>query len=128
MLYKSMAYLPKKIPKELINDWTDQPGKERFSRINRMMSSNDTRQINTYSTAEKNPNPMPNYSTIYGLDKNKKWKELGKRCLDCGKALSNPKALELHPELCDLSLKINKENNTEEVEILSKVRKQNANT
>lgn len=123
-----MAYLPKKIPKDLINDWTDEPGKPRFSRINRMMSSNDTRQLNAYSTAEKNTNPMPNYSTIYGLDKNKKWKDLGKKCLDCGKLLKNPKAVELHPELCDLTLKINKESNTEEQEILTKVRKTNANT
>lgn len=123
-----MAYIPKKIPKELVTDWDDKPGKERFSRINRMMSSNDTRQLNTYTTSTKNENPMPNYSTIYGLDKDNKWKELGKRCLDCGKALKNSKAVELHPELCDLTLKINKENDTEEQEILSRIGKQNANT
>lgn len=116
-----MAYLPKKIPKDLQNDWDDQPGKQRFSRISRMMASNDTRQINTYSYMDKNLNPTPNYSTIYGL-KNKRWTQLGKKCLDCGKVLSDAKAIEIHPEICLLTLKINKENDTEEKEILSKVR------
>lgn len=119
-----MAKSSKKIPKDLQNDWDDQPGKARFSRISRMMASNDTRQLNTYHMLDKHKNPTPNYSTIYGL-KNKKWQELGKKCLDCGKALSKPQAIEIHPEICDHSLKINK---SEQEEILKLVRKQDANS
>lgn len=112
------------IKQELEQDWyPTRPGAEPDSRLKRLMSNTDTRQMKLIEmTHVPDEIPEPNFSTVYTL-KNKLWQATGFRCLDCGKVFAKANTVEKHPLVCNRGLKINKE---EEQYILSRV-KQNAN-
>jgi len=95
------------VPNEHMQDWHDDPGKRRFSRIERIINHTNTRQLTQLLEVPLTPNiPEPMFSTIYGW-KDKKWQVLGFKCLRCHKAMSKKEILEKHPLICTLPRKIN---------------------
>jgi len=111
----------KTISKDFETEWiANKPGHHTTQRFERILNSNDTRQLNKLKLMII-PIEIPptNLSTIYGL-KNKKWILLGHKCMDCGKPMKDPKVLAKHSLLCRNEKEINKQ---QEQEILKLVKK-----
>lgn len=101
--------------KILDQDWSDLPGKRPLSRIERIISITDTKQRGLLiSMPTPKELPPTNFSTLYGLDRKKQWKQLGSKCLDCGITVQDPEVVEKHGLVCTKQLKINKEKEDEE--------------
>lgn len=100
--------MTKKIPNS--EDWTSDPGKPTLSRVNRIFTHNDTRQLTIIENMENKPEeiPTPYVSHVYGKEKNK-WVHIGYKCLHCGKTMAKENTMQQHPLICDNKLKINKE-------------------
>lgn len=116
----------KRAPPEMEQDWTDKPGQRPLVRIGKLMATNNTKQKNLLKEVEHTTDiPKPNMSSVYGYNKlDKEWKQLGYKCFDCGKVMSDDNLAQKHPLVCKQTLKINKE---EENELLKLVRNYNAN-
>ena len=96
------------LPRSMDLEWIDKPGQKRLSRITRLINNTDTRQENLIKKTQI-PDVIPegNYSTIYALDENKKWKTVGYKCMNCGKTMSKTNVAINHPLICTNELKIN---------------------
>ena len=110
-------------PVEHSQDWYPSVGKKNLSRLTRIMSSTDLRQEKIIENLMKNKKLVldeivddnlntevieTNMSDIYGLDENKKWKHLGKKCLDCGKVMHKIVIINKHHKICTKVLKLDK--------------------
>jgi hypothetical protein len=105
---------PKQLrPNDINSEWEDKPGQLRFARLKRLMALTETKQDNVLlNTVMPEQIEKPSYTTVYGLDIDKKWKEIGYKCLHCGKAFSKLVKMIEHPLICEKTLKIN--SNTED--------------
>ena len=120
-----MPKKPNKPIKDFETEWISvKPGQHNTKRFERILSGNDTRQKNKLQHMPI-PEKIPptNLATIYAV-KNKEWKIVGHKCIDCGKPMNDPEVLSKHSLLCTNEKEINKQ---EEQEILNRVIKRNNN-
>lgn len=109
---------------EYEQDWyNSEPDKPTLHRINKLIGLSEMRQSEQLLQVDTNITPEPiKMSKVYGYDnQTKEWKSLGYKCWSCGKLLREGRITEKHPLICKHTIKIN----TEEEEILSKVRRRN---
>jgi hypothetical protein len=104
-------------------EWiTNKPGQHRTQRFERILANNDTRQKNRLQLVPT-PKEIPpvNLATIYAM-KNREWKMVGYKCIDCGKPMNDPEVLQKHSLICTNDKEINK---LEEQHILDRIKRNN---
>lgn len=120
---KHTAKKPNKPPPDFETEWmTNKPGQHKTQRFERILANNDTRQKNRLQSVPT-PNEIPpvNLATVYAM-KNREWKKVGYKCIDCGKPMNDPEVLQKHSLICTNDKEINK---LEEQNYLSRVNKRN---
>lgn len=112
---------PKNGPPDFEAEWIpNKPNQRPTQRLERIMGIQNTKQ---YNELRKIPMPEqipePKLTKIYAR-KDGQWQQLGYKCLDCGKPMSNQEVAEKHRLLCKVDKKINKKD-LEEKHILSRI-------